>query len=94
MKAVKVVVRGQEWTVRFTHHLIRVDGVLDCLGACDARARTLTLSLRRKHADQRRDTVVHELLHAALFDLDDDVVDGVATDMDRALDQLEDCGFL
>lgn len=59
----------------------------DALGSCDDKTRRIRIRRGLKGVIWL-DTAIHELLHLALWDLDEDVVNRTATDMARVLTKL------
>ena len=74
MKKSKITIRGKEWTIE-TGRMTKGN-----LGICDYEKRRIKV----KHVNDL-DTIIHELLHACFYDLDEGVVDESASDIAKAL---------
>lgn len=73
--------RGRYWTI--------LRGKLDRTkdGLCDAMSRTITV--RRSLAGERElDVLIHEMLHACHWDLDEQAITETASDLARVLTRL------
>ena len=77
----RIRIRGRYYTFRFGRAVPGAVGHYDP----DRRELVVSPSLR---GEQRLDTVIHELLHAALPDLDEDAVNTTASDIARLLWRL------
>jgi hypothetical protein len=75
-------IRGQRWRLRF------VPNLGDAEGLCDKDQRTIKIALGYPE-DRTLDSVVHELLHAALWDLDEECVHDTANAISAALWKLQ-----
>lgn len=81
----KVTIRGKSWDFRFVKRLAK-----DTLGHCDhpeKQAKTIRV-LNSLKGEERLDTVIHEALHAAHWDLAEDAVNQTATDLAKLLWRL------
>lgn len=82
MKGDRIIrIRGQRWRIRF------VPNLGDCEGVCDKPARTIRIALGYPD-EQTMDSVIHEVLHAALWDLDEEAVEETANAVSSALAKL------
>lgn len=82
MKGDRIVrIRNQRWRIRF------VPNLGDCEGVCDKPARTIRIALGYPD-EQTMDSVIHEVLHAALWDLDEEAVEETANAVSSALAKL------
>ena len=77
----RVRIRGRYYTLRFGRP------ITGAVGHYDPDAKELVVSPRLK-GEHRADCIIHELLHAALPDLDEAAVDETATDIARVLWRL------
>jgi len=77
-------IRGQRWRLRFVSHLGENRGV------CDKPNRIIRVESGHSTV-HITDTLVHEILHAALWDLDEEAVAETATAIALALAR---CGLL
>jgi hypothetical protein len=75
-------IRGQRWRLRFVPNLGNAEGV------CDKEQRTIRIALGYPE-DQTLDSIVHEVLHAALWDLDEEAVHETANAISSALWKLQ-----
>ena len=78
-----VTVRGRRWRLEFAR-LKNMRGVCDSPDMQDRRIRIA----KRLEGEEQLDVTLHELLHAALWDLDEEAVDETATDLARVLWKL------
>lgn len=81
----KVTIRNKAWDFRFVKRLPP-----DTLGHCDhpqRQAKQIRVLEKLKGKD-RLDCVIHELLHAACWDLAEETVDQTATDVAAVLWKL------
>ena len=84
-----VYIRGKRW--RFVFGGIRRDA--DYVGKCDppnANGKTIRVQSRLR-GERRLETIIHELLHAGSWDLDEAAVTEMAKDMGRTLTRLGYC---
>lgn len=82
----KVKVRGRYWNLLFTDQGL-AEGQQ---GECQApHLRGKTIKVRPDMSPlEELDTTIHELLHAGLWDLDEEVVEELASDLARILRKL------
>ena len=83
MKAQKVTIRGKRWNLEFVR--LRKNW-----GECDPpdkprKAIRIRSSLK---GGDRLNTIIHEVLHAGHWELKEDVVDKLASDIERILTKL------
>jgi len=82
MKGDRIVrIRGSKWRIRF------VPNLGDCEGVCHKPSRTIRIALGYPE-DRTLDSVIHEVLHAALWDLDEEAVSETANSIAQALWKL------
>lgn len=82
MKGDRIIqIRGQRWRIRF------VPNLGDCEGVCEKPTRTIRIALGYPD-EQTMDSVIHEVLHAALWDLDEEAVEETANAVSSALAKL------
>jgi hypothetical protein len=74
-------IRGQKWRIRFVPFLGDAEGV------CDKPERTIRIALGKSDQDTL-DSIIHEILHAALWDLDEHAVHTTANAIAEALWKL------
>lgn len=74
-------IRGQKWRLRFVPYLGEAEGV------CNKPERTIRIALGKPGHDTM-DSIIHEVLHAALWDLDEDAVFTTANAISDALWKL------
>ena len=74
-------IRGQKWRLRFVPYLGEAEGV------CNKPERTIRIALGKSDQDTM-DSIIHEVLHAALWDLDEDAVFTTANAISEALWKL------
>lgn len=84
----RITVRGRRYLLRFVNA-----GELEnkgAIGECDppSRAHKAIRIRRRLRGQERLDTIIHELLHAGHWDLKEDAVNELASDIARVLTQL------
>lgn len=73
--------RGRYWTIQRDKLPSSQDGL------CDATTRTITV--RRSLAGERElDVLIHEMLHACHWDLDEQAITETASDLARVLTRL------
>ena len=82
MSSFRVKINEQRWTVKFVRR-IQVDGE-PCYGVCDVAKREIRLE-RGLTGQQLLDTVIHEIMHAAGWNLDEQFIEQTATDIATAL---------
>ena len=75
----RVVIRGWKWIIRSSRRRLK-----NMWGWCDSDKRTIVLC-RTLKGRRHLDTVIHELLHAAFYDLDEEAVRESATDIANVL---------
>lgn len=76
----KIRIRDKQWTVRRT-------ALKNVRGLCDhpeEPGRTIRVARHLKDAEEL-EVLLHEMLHAAFWDLDESVVESVADDLGAAL---------
>jgi hypothetical protein len=74
-------IRGQRWRIRFVPHLG------DAEGLCHKEERVIRIA--RGYPEERTmDSIIHEILHAALWDLDEEAVNETANAISAALWRL------
>lgn len=78
--------KGKPWVVR-TQQRVRVDGV-DCWGYCDWHDREIVLAQGAEKAGVDRQVFLHEMIHKICPWMDEDAVDGMATELDDAMDVM------
>lgn len=78
-----VTIRGKRWRFEFTNKGIPQDDVAQIY----TKPRKIVVRPRLK-GQHRLDIVIHELLHAALWDLDEEAIDSTASDIARVLWRL------
>ena len=71
-------IRGQRWRLRFVPH------IGEDMGQCDYENRVIRIALGQSE-DEMLDTIIHEILHAALADLDEHPVQETANAVSAAL---------
>lgn len=74
-------IRGQRWRLRFVTNLGESEGL------CVKNERLIRIALGYPE-DRMLDSVVHEILHAALWDLDEEAVEETANAISSALIRL------
>lgn len=74
-------IRGSKWRIRF------VPNLGDCEGVCDKSTRTIRIA-KGYPAEQTLDSIIHEVLHAALWDLDEEAVSDTANSISTTLWKL------
>jgi hypothetical protein len=74
-------IRGQKWRLRFVPFLGNAEGV------CDKPERTIRIALGKSEQDTL-DSIIHEILHAAMWDLDEEAVLTTANAISEALWKL------
>ena len=74
-------IRGQKWRLRFVPFLGNAEGV------CDKPERTIRIALGKSEQDPL-DSIIHEILHAAMWDLDEEAVFTTANAISEALWKL------
>jgi hypothetical protein len=74
-------IRGQKWRIRFVPFLGAAEGL------CDKPARTIKIALGHDEWETM-DSIIHEVLHAALWDLDEEAVHTTANAISEALWKL------
>jgi len=82
---IRVTVRENPFNLLFTNRMSK-----KVLGLCDppgVEPRTIKIRKSLK-GEERLDTIIHELLHAAQWDLSEDAVEETASDIACALWQL------
>lgn len=80
----RVRIRGKCWDLSFTRTPDDADGICDPPTAPNKRIR-ISHSLR---GEKQLDAVIHELLHSAMWDLDEVAINDTATDIARVLWRL------
>ena len=82
----RVTVRGKRWDLVFSSKGLDKDQD----GFCDAPTKTGKSIRVRPNLESERelDILIHELTHAGLWDLDEEVVTEFATDLARTLHRL------
>ena len=74
-------IRGQRWRIRFVPNLGDAEGI------CDKPNRIIRIA--KGYPEQNTlDSVIHELIHAALWDLDEEAVAETANSISEALWKL------
>lgn len=76
MKFKRITIRGKRWKLIFGKTAKGIDGL------CDLEAKTITVNDRLK-GERLLDVLLHEILHAAHWDLDEAAVAETATDAAR-----------
>ena len=74
-------IRGQRWRLRF------VPNLGDAEGLCHKEERLIRIALGYPE-DRTLDSIIHEILHAALWDLDEEAVHDTANAISAALWRL------
>jgi hypothetical protein len=77
----RVSIRGRYYTLRFGRP------ITGAVGHFDPDAKEIVISPRLK-GEHKADCIVHEILHAALPDLDEEAVNQTASDIARVLWRL------
>ena len=80
----KVILRGRAYTLKFGTVPDDGDGLCD---PPDKVGKTITINSKLK-GERRLDVIIHELLHATNWDLDEVPVNDTATDIARVLTRL------
>jgi len=83
-----VTIRGTRYEIRFYRRLHNADGVA-LRGQCEAPTSNpprLIQIVRDQSEVMLLDTLIHEILHAAFWDLDETAVTETATDLARILE--------
>ena len=80
----KVIIRGKAYRLRFADLPEDGDGLCD---PPDKPGKTITINKWLK-GERRLDVIIHELLHAAFWDMDEVPVNDAATDIARVLTRL------
>jgi ABC-type phosphate transport system ATPase subunit len=71
-------IRGKRWRLRFVSHLGENRGI------CDNTDRIIRI-VSNQEQEVEMDTIIHEILHAALWDLDEEAVHDTANAISAAL---------
>ena len=74
-------IRGQKWRLRFVTNLGDAEGI------CNKEERIIRIALGYTE-DRTLDSIIHEILHAALWDLDEEAVQDTANAISAALWRL------
>ena len=82
MATVRTVIAGKTWTLRFVRSITH-DGV-KCDGLCDFEKREIRV-LSSLNGQELVDTVIHEIMHAAGWNLHEEFVAQTAEDIAGAL---------
>jgi hypothetical protein len=84
----RITVRGRRYLLRFV--AVREMQNKGALGECDPpdRPGKEIRILKRLRGQERLDTIIHELLHAGHWDLKEDAVNELASDIARVQTQL------
>jgi len=83
--AVKIL--GRPWEIRVSRRLTA------CWGYADYERSRIVISGSARHRE-RRDTVLHEVLHACLPMFCEEAIEEMARALDASLDAAEDAGIL
>lgn len=88
MRRKSIMIRGQRFQVRRRARVLVNDVEVD--GSCDPADRKPRFILISEGLTKERelDVFIHEMLHAAVWDLDETAVEQTATDIARALCQF------
>ncbi len=78
----QVTIRGKRWNLRFC----RMADPGDCDGP-HIKGREIRIN-QKLRGRARLDTIIHEVLHAAHWDLGEEAVEATATDLARILHRL------
>ena len=79
----QVTIRGKRWSLVFTR-------LKKAYGTCDAKSvpnKKIRIS-NKLHNVRQLDTIIHELMHAGMWDIDEECVHEMATDIARVLWKL------
>jgi hypothetical protein len=76
-----ITVRGSRWKIRF------VPNLGESHGCCNKLQRTIRIALGKDEREML-DSIIHEVLHAALWDLDEEAVEETANAISGALWRL------
>lgn len=87
-RPLKIKLGDETWRAHFTVRPPKVDGE-DCIGAYCPGDRCLKF-FRGMPEHERRETFIHELLHAFLPHYDEDWIETTAEQMSEALTKLEE----
>lgn len=82
----KVKVRGRYWNLRFTAEGLGPKKQGECQ-APDVKGKTIKVRPGMSPLEEL-DTTIHELLHAGLWDLDEEVIEEMGSDLARILRKL------
>lgn len=77
----RLKIRGRWWTL-----ILGKPPYGLCDGSCDINTRTIYI---RKNCEDHRGAIIHELLHAVLWDLDESVIIEAEAALSKGLDELE-----
>ena len=78
-----VTVRGKRWNLVFAR-------LKKCFGSCDSKdvpKKKIRISNKLRGV-KKLDTIIHELLHAGMWDISEECVREMATDIAKTLDKL------
>lgn len=81
----QVIVRGKKWAMRWVNRL--ADGNLGDCSPPDEPGRVIRIA-RGQSPESELDTIIHEILHAAHWDLNEEAVEETAEDIARVLWKL------
>ena len=89
MRRKSIMIRGQRFHVRKRASVLVLNGI-EMDGTCDPADRNPRFILIKEGLTKERelDVFIHEMLHAAFWDLDETAVADAATDIARALCQF------
>ena len=79
-----VKIRGKEWVLRFCKLPRKLRGLCD---APDTKCKAIQIS-HRLTGEEKLEVLLHEMLHAGLWDLAEDAVAEMAVDLARELTRL------
>ncbi len=82
MAAIRLTINGERWTLKFVRSITR-DGE-KCFGYCDYDKKEILVH-RTLPPQKMADIIVHEMIHAAASNLDEEWVTDTATDIAAAL---------
>lgn len=77
-------IRGKEWVLRFCKLPRNIRGLCD---APDTKGKTIKIGHKLK-GEEKLEVLLHEMLHAGLWDLSEEVVAELAADLARELTKL------
>lgn len=79
-----VKIRGKEWVLRFCKMPRKLRGLCD---APDTKGKTIKIESKLE-GEEKLEVLIHEMLHAGLWDLAEEAVAELAVDLARELTRL------